>query len=214
MTLDLHGVPGSIQLGVDPGFWKIPLKGPVHRLPVGAQLFQQGGSSDDVYFLRQGLVKLLRIQPNGDEAIVGLRATGWLLGAAAALQEHVYAATAVALIPCDVMRMGSGRFRKLVQKNAAFSWGMHRMHSSEVCAQICQLADLGALPARQRLEQLLGDLAPVLGSARPRSPVEIPLHKWEIAQLIAITPPYLSQLLGDLEREGWLSRRNGKITVL
>src|SRR6266566_2305133 len=48
-------------------------------------LFPQGILADSVFFLISGLVKLTHIVSNGRELIVGLRRSGWLLGATAAI---------------------------------------------------------------------------------------------------------------------------------
>src|SRR5437773_7404634 len=46
---------------------------PVQGYPAGVTLFQQGCDALDVFYLEEGLMKLLRIQPDGREVIVGLR---------------------------------------------------------------------------------------------------------------------------------------------
>jgi len=42
---------------------------------------------------------------------------------------------------------------------------------------------------------------------------QLPLKHWEAAQLLAITPTYLSRLLTELESEEIISRKNGWISV-
>lgn len=210
VTRRVHG-----RFAFDSAAWATQVRIPAQRYPAGVRLFEQGTSCEEVLWLRQGLVKLFRTQPSGEEVIVGLRASGWLLGAAAAIQEDAYAASAATLIPSSISRLGARPFRVLLHKEPTFSWGVHRMHSREVYAQVCQLGDLGALSARQRLENLLQDLAPVLTTpTRHHTPVEIPLKHWEIAQLLAITPPYLSRLFRVLEREGLLVRASGKLSIV
>ncbi|MGH2376405.1 MAG: helix-turn-helix domain-containing protein [bacterium] len=41
----------------------------------------------------------------------------------------------------------------------------------------------------------------------------MPLRHWEIAQLLAVTPAYLSRLFNRLEQEGILLRRKGWLTI-
>src|SRR5438093_2109670 len=79
---------------------------PAHQsYPPGAELFRQGDAAREVFHLGQGLVKLRRTQPDGVEAIVGLRSGGWSLGAAAAVLGKTYATTAVTASRCSVSRL-------------------------------------------------------------------------------------------------------------
>ena len=175
----------------------------------------QGDPPQDVFLLRSGLVKLIRTQESGHEVIVGLRSTGWLLGAAAAIDENPQPATASTVTLCHVVRISVCAFRTMLRDDPAFSWGVHRMHTQEVSAQLGQLGDLGALCARDRLVHLFDDLAVSLGTdACVEGLIEVPLRQWEIAQLIAVTPPYLCDLLADLERAGIVCRRQGRIAIV
>jgi len=182
----------------------------------GIELMRQGAASDVVYFIAQGLVKLNHLHAAGQASIVGLRSAGWIVGAAAVIQARPYAATATTVTKCLLHRIAADRFRGLVRRRAKLSWYVHEMHSQEVYGQLAQVAGLGALSARQRLERLLADLVPALTRSCPRKGLrlELPLRMWEVAQLISVTPPYLSQLLAELECDGLIRRERGWLYLL
>ena len=46
------------------------------RLQSGDQVFRQGEPAERFYFMREGLVKLFRLSPEGDEKIIELMRTG------------------------------------------------------------------------------------------------------------------------------------------
>ena len=75
--------------------------------------------------------------------------------------------------------------------------------------------EVGGVSARQRLEQLLWQLAcdRSAASGKPALKFQLPLRSWEAAQLLAITPTYLSRLFGELEREEIISRSKGWILI-
>jgi len=87
--------------------------------------------------------------------------------------------------------------------------------SREIHDQIARLIELASLPARLRVEQLLRQLVTAPGSSAPKQEVRVtvPLKQWELAQLLAVTPAYLSRLLDRLEQDGTLTRRKGWIVV-
>lgn len=175
----------------------------------GVVLFRQGEWPEAVYEIERGWVKLVRIEEGGRAMIVGVRTRGWILGAASVLIGEAHAVTAETVTWCQLRRMRGEVFRERVRRDEAFSWRVHEMHAREVYRQLEQVVGLGCQRARRRLEQLLRELAEEQGGGR----VRCPLRQWELAQVVAVTPSYLSQLLGELEREGVLRRENGWIVI-
>jgi len=186
------------------GLW-----GPVESYPPGVMLFRQGERSGVVYEIEQGWVKLVRIEEDGAAMIVGIRTRGWILGAASVLIGQVHAVTAETVTWCLLRRMSAEVFRDRVRRDDAFSWRVHEMHAQEVHRQLEQVVGLGCQKARRRLGQLLKELAEGQRGERWRCP----LRQWELAQLVAITPSYLSQLLEELERKKVLRREKGWIVI-
>jgi CRP-like cAMP-binding protein len=91
---------------------------------------------------------------------------------------------------------------------------IHDVLSDEVLNQAARMSEIACLPARQRLEQLLWKIAEQTGEERAMDlRIQLPVKYWEAAQLLAITPTYLSRLLAELESEEIISRRNGWIIV-
>ena len=184
---------------------------PAVLYPPKVVLFSQGARADEVFYLEHGLVKLMRLQPGGDESIVGLRSAGWFLASAASVLEREYVVTAVAVTACRVARLGADTFRDILTSNRALSWRVHRMHSEEIYDQLGRATDFRLLPARERLERFLATLAPQLQvpAGDPNFRVKIPLKQWEIAQLIGVTPQYVCKLLRAKAHAGWVLEDKG-----
>lgn len=184
--------------------------------PAGIELFQQGGTLDSVYFVAHGLVKLTDIQSDGRVTILGMRSRGWIVGAAAAIRRHPYPVTATTLTRCQLFRVGVRRFLTCLRRSAGLSWYVHDMHARELHDQLAQEVALRSLTARERLEHFLSTLLPERGSgvAPAEIRLELPLRLWEVAQIIAVAPAYLSDLLGQLEAEGVVRRNRGAVTII
>jgi CRP-like cAMP-binding protein len=77
------------------------------------------------------------------------------------------------------------------------------------------VAELNSLPARDRLELFLCRLAHALQPATDGADVRlvIPLFQREIAQLIGVTPSYLSDLVRALEERGTVRREKDSIVL-
>lgn len=190
----------------------------MHICPPAVVLFQQGEPAGQVYLIRRGLVKLLRMEEGGQEMIVALRRPGWFLGAAAVILGEPYPVSATTVTRSHFSHLSADQFRRLLKDDLSFSWQLHQMHSSEVYSQTIRFAEMGGLRARKRLRQLLWEFA--ANQATQERPgagrdirLEIPLKHWELAQLLAITPVYLSRLLQQMEEEGLIRRSKGWLII-
>jgi CRP/FNR family transcriptional regulator len=184
---------------------------PVTIFPTLTELFTQGSPSHGVFCLHSGLAKLINLGRDGDEFIVGLRSSGWILGAAAVMIQEPYPVTAVTVTPCCLHFIPSADFRRLVDLDAEFARHLLQLYSREVYDQTSQMAMLGTLKARQRLERLLAQLIPPHEQNETR--LKLPLKFEEVAQLIAVKPEHLSRVLKQLEDEGLIRRDKGWIIV-
>lgn len=181
----------------------------------GTKLFQQGTRAQDVYFISQGLVKLVRVEQGGREVIIDLRFPDWLLGAATLLLLKSHPVSAVTLAECHLHRIPGGVFCELLKANAAFSLHLHRLHSYEVLKHISRVSQLSCLTAQQRLENLLWQLTSRLSLSESVAEIQVqlPLKHWEVAQLVAVTPEYLCRLLKKMNDEGLIRQEKGWIFV-
>lgn len=188
---------------------------PAQAYAPGTKLFHQGTRAQDVYFISQGLVKLVRVEQGGREVIIDLRFPNWLLGAATLLLGKSHPASAVTLAECHLHRIPGGVFYELLKANAAFSLHLHRLHSYEVLNHISHVSQLSCLTAQQRLENLLWQLTSTLRQRESLDEIQVqlPLKYWEVAQLLAITPEYLCRLLKKMHEEGLLRQDKGWIIV-
>ena len=221
MSLEAHDVVNDIgTLGPDDddggglAAW-FSLLPPAQLYPVGTVLALQGCEARDIFFIEDGLAKLVRLDGNGREQILGLRGPGWILGAAFVLAGRSHPANVVAVTACTVRRLSREAFLAMLTEQPDLSWHVHRMHSREVLSQFHHMADLGARTARQRLECALQRLAAVTNPNGAGREVRLlsPLKRWELASLIAVTPEHLSRLLKGLRDDGVIRVDRGWIVI-
>jgi CRP-like cAMP-binding protein len=180
----------------------------------GYTIIEQDAPAREVFHVEQGLVKLVRTDPEGGDAIVGLREAGSFLGAEAVLLEVPYSVTAISVSPCLLSRMDADTFRNRVRNSPEFSWRLHQAHSRELHAETVQRSDFASLPAKERLLRVLGRLAGEDAGAETPGAVRLPLKQWEFARLIGVTPQYVCRLMTQLEDEGMLERSGDTYRVV
>jgi CRP/FNR family transcriptional regulator len=178
------------------------------------ELFRQDACPGHIYFIETGLAKLTRSEENGNEFILDIRFPGSLLGLEAAIRNKAHPFSAVTATTCKLTHLSASRFLDLLSTEVALGSFIQDTLSDEVLNQAARMSEIACLPARQRLEQLLWKVTEQVGESQTINfKVQLPLKHWEAAQLLAITPTYLSRLLAELESEEIISRTNGWIIV-
>jgi CRP/FNR family cyclic AMP-dependent transcriptional regulator len=189
-----------------PSWEELVCEGAAERVVRGTELLSQGFAAKSVLLVHSGLIKLLHAYADGRTAIVGLRVGPSLLGSWPVVLRTVQPLTAVAISACDISRISAQRFTSLLKEGGQVSWRVHLEHAHELLRESIQTAELACLSARERLESFLI----LLRTEYVRGgdvPLELPMRDWEIAQLLAITPQYMSRLMSELEGQGRLQRR-------
>jgi CRP/FNR family transcriptional regulator, polysaccharide utilization system transcription regulator len=173
-------------------------------------IFSQGETPHTVFFICKGLVKLTRTESDGSRAIVGLRGTGWLLGAAPLLGEH-YASTAEAVMRSTLCIVPRDKFRQEMETNAQFSQWVAMIFSRQVYSSVFSISERSCLSGRKRLEKFLCEIVQRKNDWNSNKVMKIPilLKQWEVAQLLGLSPEHLCRLIKQMENEGIISRENG-----
>jgi CRP-like cAMP-binding protein len=189
--------------------------GSMRSYPAGTLMYGQDDSVGDVYLIHSGVIKLIWMDRDGRETIIGLRWPGWFLGAASLIATLPSPASAITLVASTVEKIAAGDFLQLLSADPNLTMRLHQAHSREILEQMHELGELACRPARARLESLLQRLAgSVSDSVRlPNGRLRLPLKKKELAALLSVTPEHLSRTLDELAREGTIVT-NGQWIVL
>ena len=185
---------------------------PIH-FPAGVTLHPQGAPVRELYAIRRGLVKLICLNDNGHQTILGLRSTGWLSGGTAAALGDVTLAATVTVTSCELLRLPVSRFLSLLRNDLAVAWQWQHMQSLDnQCQQRLTIA-LRCFDAQQRLEHALWHLAVTQRLGTENVKLQLPLPNQDFAELLAMTPAYLARCITRLESKGKLRRDRGWLVI-
>lgn len=91
------------------------------RLARGSVLFLQGGTAEDVYYLREGGVTLAVLSATGKEAVVGMLGPGDFVGEGCLAGQPLRIGTARAVVPTTVLRISKSAMLKGLHEHTAFA---------------------------------------------------------------------------------------------
>lgn len=183
--------------------------------PAGVSLFIQGVPAQTVGFVEDGLVKLMRCESHAEDVIVAIRGNGWPLGSTAALLQIPHIVTAETLTRSNILMVPADRFLALVRTDERLSLELHHIHASEVVDLVSLAAGLGALSARDRLLNLIGQTLTAAHVHDAPGPlrVTLPLKYSELARAVMTTPQHLARVLRRLEDDNLVVRQKGWLVI-
>lgn len=183
----------------------------------GSVLFKQGAASREVFLLEQGLVKVIFLDPAGEEVITHLCSQpGSVIGDACAVIGSHFVSAAVVTRNTVLRKVPSTSFVEMIRGNPEMSWQLHRRHCLQYAELLERSAELGYLSVRERVEQLIWNLAGACDLVpTPRGErMQLPLKYRELAQLITVSPEHLCRVLGAVEKDGLIRREKGWLYLI
>ena len=163
--------------------------------PIGTGVFivDQDQAPSSVYLLREGLVKLVHVDAEGRETMLGLRAAGWYAGAVSSLTRTPSTHSVKTVTPCVCSIIAADDFPIKLARSARMSRHFMGTLCNELISQSVE-AQFRHNSAEQRLAQFIAERDIQHEQLRTMDPLPL-LKQMELAQLLAITPEHLSRLL-------------------
>ncbi|VAW13947.1 Transcriptional regulator, Crp/Fnr family [hydrothermal vent metagenome] len=153
-------------------------------------LFMQGDPAIAFYVVFEGWVKIYRMTPAGEEAIVGVFTRGQSFAEAAAFIGDVYPASGETVTECRALIIPARRLFDRIQRSPEIGLAMLASTSHHLHQLIQQIEQLKAHTGAQRIAEFLLSLAPVdEGSCT----IALPYDKTLIAGRLGMKPESLSR---------------------
>lgn len=96
----------------------LPKAGFMRSLSAGETLYAEGSQSDTAYVVLRGLVRLSKVSPNGNQALVAVRGRGELVGQHSALDSRPRISAAQALTPSQMFCMLRSHFIEALKNDS------------------------------------------------------------------------------------------------
>lgn len=170
----------------------------------GALVLDFGDTTDDVFFVAEGAVRVVVRTPLGQEVILGDLGPGDVFGEMAAIDGAPRSANVTALHAARLCRLPAAAFLEVALRSPAVGLRVMRVLTARLRLQDQRLFELTVLPARHRLASEL------LRLSRPREGrggaagrvVSPPPPQHVLAARIGARRETISLMLAELAREG------------
>lgn len=183
------------------------------HLDAGKTLFRQGQAAERFYFVHEGLVKLFRLSPEGDEKIIEIMRPGETFAEAVMFMGNQgrYPVNAEAINASRVYSFEQKTFLNLLRESNEATFGLLGSMSRRLHMLVNQIESLTLQNATYRLVAYLLEQIPRDVKTSPE--VQLTTPKGVIASRLAIQPETLSRILAKLRQGGLIEVHGNHITI-
>lgn len=165
----------------------------------GETLFLQGETAQVIHIVLDGWVKLYRISPNGNEAVVNVFTRGSSFGEAVAFRHGEYPVSAEAVTDCTLLQISAASFIAMMKERPEICVSVLSATFQHLHSLVAQIEQIKAQTGAQRVaEFLLGLCNQEAGSCV----VTLPYDKVLIAGRLGMKPESLSRAFSKLRPHG------------
>ncbi|MCL3882699.1 Crp/Fnr family transcriptional regulator [Marivita sp. GX14005] len=171
----------------------------------GETVFLQGERAEVIHIVLDGWVKLYRIAPNGNEAVVNVFTRSASFGEAVAFKHEDYPVSAEAVTECKLMLIPARMLVALMRKEPELCIAVLGSTFQHLHEMVSQLEQIKAQTGAQRVADFLAELSTCdSGSCI----VTLPYDKVLIAGRLGMKPESLSRAFSRLREVGVKVARN------
>ena len=165
----------------------------------GETVFLQGEQASVVHVVLDGWVKLYRVAPNGNEAVVSVFTRCQSFGEAVAFRMMPYPVSAEAVTDCTLMLISAKRFISILQRQPEVAVAVLASTFQHLHDLVAQVEQIKSQTGAQRVADFLIRLC---GCASGSCKVTLPYDKVLIAGRLGMKPESLSRAFAKLKPVG------------
>lgn len=177
------------------------------------QIFHEGDTCNFVYFVEEGLIKLLKTNRLGKEYITRLHKEQNFLGVEAALENTNYDATAVTMSTAKLKAISTPEFLAAMQDHPNVSSNIVRNLAKGMMDFRSKLLNMAYDSVRKRVAETLLYLHKFFSESE-RKPASIPLTREEIANMTGTTVETAIRTMSKMKSDGLLAYTEDGIQII
>jgi CRP/FNR family transcriptional regulator, cyclic AMP receptor protein len=188
---------------------EIAEKGGLRHFPARTILISEGDTSDSLFILVTGRVKVYSTNPNGREVVITIHGPGEYLGELA-LDGGVRSASVMTLEPTTCSVVSGAELRQFIEAHPDFAQHLIRKLIGRVRQATDSVKSLALQDVYGRIMRLLDENAVELDGEwviRER------MTQQDIAERVGSSREMVSRILRDLSAGGYVSSAAGRITI-
>jgi CRP-like cAMP-binding protein len=178
------------------------------RLVRGDVLFKEGDPADSLFVALRGRIAIANKSFDGRESVLALMERGDLFGEMGMLDGLPRSAEGRALEPSEVLVLGYGPVRALLERRPELLWGVVRMLADRLRGMDEALADSVFLDVTGRTAKRLLELA------NGADEFQLPVTQEELAGMVGASRERVNKAIASFIRLGWIEQSDRRYRIL
>jgi CRP-like cAMP-binding protein len=187
------------------------------KLRKGGVIYFPERQSKNIYFLKIGHVKIVRLSPDGRKAILDIIGPGEIFGELALIDNEgeVYVEMAEALDEVMICAVSKNDFMEILKKNPELNLRLIKLIGLKLLKVESKVEDLIFKNVRERVMTFLFRFAEAFGKIKERQ-ISVPkfLSQDEIAHMTGASRQTVATILNELRKEGVIDFTTKSLTIL
>lgn len=170
----------------------------------GEYIFHESDEAKAIFFVKSGIVKIKKINPQGKELIVCIKRAGDIFAEASLFCEpgSIYPGTAQTLSDAEVAFLLTSDLEEVISINPELSIEMIRFMGTQLRSFTSILRDIALLDVYGKTVKTIERLAREFGSKTTSGvKIELPLSIQELSNIIGSTRESVSRVLSKLKEQ-------------
>lgn len=168
----------------------------------GQTIYSAGESSDGLYIVHKGRVKIYRLSESGKEQLVRILNPGDFTGELSLFSNSVHDAYAEAMESVDLCVMNRVTFQDFLLKYPAIALKVLAEFSKRLAQTETQSANIAMESTETRIAMYLAEQI----EEQQNKNITLPMSRKDLASHLGTSPETVSRKLTDFEASGWIKQ--------
>jgi CRP/FNR family cyclic AMP-dependent transcriptional regulator len=178
--------------------------------PANTILISEGDSTDSLYVVLEGEVKVFASDDQGKEVILNILGPGEYFGELALLDDKPRSASVKTMVPTKVMVITKNDFKNCLATDPDMAYRLIKVLIGQVRALTSNVKSLALLDVYGRVARTLLDLAE---NVDDEMVIVQKLTHQDIADMVGASREMVSRILKDLVSGGYITIKNRRYTI-
>ena len=184
------------------------------RREKGHRVFEQGDPVDTFFLLLDGHVRVVKMNPQGEQIIIRYISSGELLGIGQALSLTRYPASAIAARDCVLLRWPGSQWGSILEQYPGFATNTYATIWTRLQDVQDRVMEMAIERVEQRVAHALLKLVRQTGRKTEEGVlIDFPISRQDISEMTGTTLHTVSRLLSAWEQDGWVKSGRQRITI-
>ncbi|WP_027724948.1 Crp/Fnr family transcriptional regulator [Tuberibacillus calidus] len=176
-------------------------------------IFMEGEKREAVYFIRSGVVKVFRVDENGNEQVINLLQTGEMFPHIGFFDEGPYPSTAQAMEETHLLVIRVDDFNELLMMYPRIAIKVMKIMGQKIKQLANRIQEFISQDVQHRLIHTLLRLSDQHLAEDGSATIEMPLTNQDVANMVGTTRETINRIFNQLKKEGLIETSRKRIYI-